>query len=127
MAIEEQLKELILSNYKSVRAFTIAANIPYSTVDNIFKRGIGGTAVTTVMRICDILEITVDGITRGVIEPKATPPNIPALTSSQTVLLSAFDQLNGEGQGKAVEYVEDLVATGHYKKSCEPGLGQKEA
>ena len=49
MPIEEQLKQLILSNYKSVRAFTMETAIPYSTVDNIFKRGIGGTAVTTVV------------------------------------------------------------------------------
>lgn len=47
--------------------------------------------------------------------------------TQQSALLSSFDQLNDEGQGKAVEYVEDLVATGRYKKSCEPGLGQKEA
>ena len=58
MNVEEKLKELILANYKSIRAFTVAASIPYSTVDNIFKRGIGGTAVTTVVRICDLLGLS---------------------------------------------------------------------
>ena len=33
MNVEERLKELILANYKSIRAFTIAAGIPYSTVE----------------------------------------------------------------------------------------------
>lgn len=49
------------------------------------------------------------------------------LTSQQSTLLAAFDQLNDEGQIKAVEYVEDLVLTGRYKKCPASGLGAKEA
>ena len=128
MPIEEQLRQLILSKYKSVRAFTLEAQIPYSTVDNIFKRGIGGTAVTTVVKICDTLNITVEGITRGCIEYRNTVTSTPVqLTPQQSALLSSFDQLNEEGQTKAVEYVEDLVLTGRYKKCSAPGLGAKEA
>lgn len=128
MSVEEQLKQLILSNYKSVRAFTLETQLPYSTVDNIFKRGIGGTAVTTVVKICDALNITVEGITRGHIEPRNSSVLSPSLlTLQQSALLSSFDQLNEEGQTKAVEYVEDLVLTGRYKKCSAPDLGAKEA
>ena len=91
MPIEEQLRQLILSKYKSVRAFTLEAQIPYSTVDNIFKRGIGGTAVTTVVKICDTLNITVEGITRGCIEYRNTVTSTPVqLTPQQSALLSSF-------------------------------------
>ncbi len=45
----------------------------------------------------------------------------------QTKLLDAFDQLNDEGQTKAVEYVEDLVLTGRYKKPAAHGVAAKEA
>lgn len=38
------------------------------------------------------------------------------LTPQQSALLSSFDQLNEEGQQKAVDYVDDLVLTGRYKK-----------
>ena len=124
MSVEEKLKELILANYKSIRAFTVAAGIPYSTVDNIFKRGIGGTAVTTVVKICDLLEITVEGLTHGAIEPRESQAS---LTPIQVSLLDAFDQLNEEGQTKAVEYVEDLVLTGRYKKAAAHGVAAKEA
>ena len=41
--------------------------------------------------------------------------------------LSSFDQLNEEGQQKAVDYVDDLVLTGRYKKCAALGLGTKEA
>lgn len=49
------------------------------------------------------------------------------LTPQQSTLLAAFDQLNEEGQIKAVEYVEDLVLTGRYKKHPASGLDAKEA
>lgn len=47
------------------------------------------------------------------------------LTSQQSALLSSFDQLNEEGQQKAVDYVEDLVLTGRYKKCAASGLGKE--
>lgn len=49
------------------------------------------------------------------------------LTPQQSTLLAAFGQLNEEGQVKAVEYVEDLVLTGRYKKCPASGLDAKEA
>ena len=40
MTIEEKLREYILTYYKSIREFTQKAEIPYSTMDGILKRGI---------------------------------------------------------------------------------------
>lgn len=56
----------------------------------------------------------------------ATPAgqnNLPA----QTAPLDNFDQLNEEGQTKALDYVEDLVLTGRYKKAAAHGVVAKEA
>ena len=39
--------------------------------------------------------------------------------------LAAFDQLNDDGQTKAVEYVEDLVLTGRYKNVLRLSWGQR--
>lgn len=50
-----------------------------------------------------------------------------SLTPAQTALLDNFDQLNEEGQTKALEYVEDLVLTGRYKKAAAHGVAAKEA
>ena len=46
---------------------------------------------------------------------------------AQTALLDNFDQLNEEGQTKALDYVEDLVLTGRYKKPVAHGVAAKEA
>ena len=59
-------------------------------------------------------------------EDSAQQANVQ-LTPQQSTLLAAFDQLNEEGQTKAVEYVEDLVLTGRYKKRPASGLGANDA
>lgn len=57
MTIEHQIKQEIIRQYKSVRAFTIAAELPYSTVDSMLKKGVSGTGVQTVLKVCQLLNI----------------------------------------------------------------------
>lgn len=70
MSIEHELKTLILEKYKSIRAFSINLELPNSTMDTILKRGISGTAISTVIKICNALEIDVNSLAEGKIKPK---------------------------------------------------------
>ena len=70
MIIEEKLKSLILERYHSIREFTLQINMPYTTVDSIFKRGIGNSSLTNVTKICRFLKISVDDLADGKITPK---------------------------------------------------------
>ena len=63
--IEDELKQYILSKYKSIRAFTQTACIPYSTIDTMLKRGIGGTGVSTMIKICKTLSIDTESLING--------------------------------------------------------------
>lgn len=65
MSIEEQLKELILSRYKSVLNFAKTINMPYSTLDSIFRRGLNNASVTNIIKVCSALGISADGLSRG--------------------------------------------------------------
>lgn len=69
MSIEERLKELILHRYSSVREFTITIGMPNSTLESIFKRGIGNSSVTNVIKICKALGISADALADGEIKP----------------------------------------------------------
>ena len=73
MTIEENLKNYILDNYKSLRNFvkTSGIDVPYSTIDGIFKRGIGSASIDNVFKICDALGISADALIEGKIIPKA--------------------------------------------------------
>ena len=69
MTIEEKLKDYILERYSSVREFTTVADIPYTTVYSIFKRGVGNSSVTNVIKICKELGISADALADGEIVP----------------------------------------------------------
>ncbi len=53
----EILKRVILTEYKSIRQFSVEMDIPYSTLVTALERGIGGMAYSTVIRICDALRL----------------------------------------------------------------------
>lgn len=57
MIREENLRNLILDNYTSLRQFAKEANIPYSTLMTLLSRDIGGASFDIVIRICKQLNI----------------------------------------------------------------------
>ena len=69
MTIEEKLKELILKRFHSIREFTIFIGMPNSTLESIFKRGIGNSSVTNIIKICKALGISADALADGEIAP----------------------------------------------------------
>lgn len=69
MTVEEKLKDLILRRYHSIREFTISIDIPYTTMDSIFRRGIGNSSVTNIIKICKALGISADALAEGEIAP----------------------------------------------------------
>lgn len=71
MTIEERLKRIILSRYGSLRAFTIASDIPHSTVDTILKRGVANSNISNIVKLCKALNISVDALADGDIVPKS--------------------------------------------------------
>lgn len=65
MTIEEKLKNLILTKYKSIREFTQIIDMPYSTFSTIISRGIENSSVTNIIRICKALGISADALADG--------------------------------------------------------------
>ena len=70
MTIEEKLKELILSRYKSVREFAIIADMPPTTVRTILNRGVDNSSLSNIIQVCRVLNISVDELANGNIVPK---------------------------------------------------------
>ena len=69
MTIEEKLKNYILTIYKSVREFTQYADLPYSTMDGILKRGIKNSSIGNILKICEALQISADELANDKIVP----------------------------------------------------------
>ena len=57
MTREQNLRNLILDHYPSLRQFAKEADIPYSTLMTLLSRGIGGASFDVVLQICKKLNI----------------------------------------------------------------------
>jgi len=106
MSIEQQLKELILRRYGSIHEFSIQADMPYSTIDSIFRRGVGKAGSSNVFRICNVLGISTDSLAVG----KIAFVNPLPVNQEETDLLGLFRQLGPEGKQKVKQYVIDMCA-----------------
>lgn len=69
---EERLMQLIKERYRSLRNFSIESGIPNSTLNSMFKKGLGGTAVDTVMKVCSLLGYDIYSLTNQTDEISAT-------------------------------------------------------
>ena len=110
---EDVLKNLILSKYKSIRDFTTQANMPYTTVDSVLKRGILKSNVDTVIKICQFLGISADALINGEIKSishnnasDSTPVNLYADASysmMNTLLARNGKKLTAEEKNELIK------------------------
>lgn len=118
MAREDLLKNYILSQYKSLREFCIQIDVPYSTLANVFQRGLMKSSVSLIIKICDRLNIDLDSLVSGEIKEKAPVLNELTLKERSLILAyrnnpamqSAVDKLLGV-QSPAPTIGEDIAST----------------
>lgn len=102
MTVEEELKELIISRYKSLRQFSIEIEMPYSTIDTMLKRGVGKAGILNVIKICQALAIDTDALADGKIEERKV--NDEAVTLREKSLLKKYRSIDMNGK-ETVDYV----------------------
>lgn len=90
-----------------------------------YENGVSSPKWDVLVRIFDVLHVEPNFLYQDSFSPPVS--DSVHLTSAQSTLLSSFDNLNEEGQGKVIGYAEDLNRTGYYKKDSAPGVGAKEA
>lgn len=98
MSLEEELKNLILSKYKSLREFSIELDMPYSTIDSILKRGIDKASITNIIKICKRLNISADELADGCIVPANYEFSKIEFSNSEKELILKFRKLDPRGQ-----------------------------
>ena len=90
--------------------------IPYTTLDGFYKKGCDNVKLSTLRKLSNYFDVDlnfwVNDDKLNTYEQKNAHPN-----EGEQKLIDNYRQLNEEGQGKANEYVSDLVATGRYIKN----------
>lgn len=108
MEVENQLKQLILENFKSVREFTLKIGVPYSTVNTIFTRGIDGTNIRTIVNICKALNIDVESLSEGKIIKKInTRPFSEQMSINDNIFMIRIKKLMDESNLSITDICED--------------------
>lgn len=102
MNIEQNLKDMIISRYGSVKEFTTAAGIPNSSFVSIVNRGINTANISSLSKICEALNISMDELCAGRIAPVTakSPRFAPDVASSVNILkygLKSLDTLEIDG------------------------------
>lgn len=111
MSIEEQLKREILARYKSIRAFTSAIDIPYSTLDSVFKRGISNAGVSTMIKVFSALDLDLESITDNTLHSKQVIIKKSSPYSDEAMKLAADYDGHMDDRGREiVRVVADLAA-----------------
>lgn len=88
--IEDDLKAYIKLKYRTIRNFCINSGFSYSTIDNMLKRGISGSSVSNVIKLCDKLNIDVDALSEGEIISKDRM--IKYLSDHEKEVINAYRQ-----------------------------------
>ena len=89
MTPEELLKQRIIEKYRNINNFCVHTNIPYSTVKNIFIRGIMGCGVGLIIKICAALDIDIEALINGEIKER----RIDDLKSREKNIVKSYREL----------------------------------
>lgn len=120
MTTEEKLKNYILERYKSIREFTIVNDIPYSTLDSVFKRGIDNSSVGVIFKICKALNISPDALAEGEIVPRIPVTDYIVKSGENEYLIEVHevDQILEDTKKRLLAY-QDLLLEGKKVKKDE--------
>ena len=89
-----------------------------------YKNGVSSPKWDILVKVFDVLQVEPNFLYQ---DDFTFNCNGNALTSTQVSLLSVFNELNEEGQGKVIDYAEDLCRTGYYKKDSASGMDKRDA
>ena len=112
---ENQLKSVILNEYKSIREFALKIDMPYTTLDSIFRRGVGNSSVTNVIKICNALHISVEALHKGdiVYQYEAIPADqtmeVKDIVEDVKSKLSHTETLTINGTEVDIEMIEPII------------------
>lgn len=121
---EEKLRNVILDRYRSVRAFCNVHNLPYSTIDNVFKRGVGSVSMSTATQLCRALELDLSAFGKGQIFVQRGDA-MSAADTGEVELLENYRQLDGYGKELVELVAEKERDRCDNTKVLQPAFGAK--
>lgn len=91
--------KLLKENNLNKRQFALKSGIPYTTVDGFYKKGYENIRLTTLRKIADFFNVSLDYLVFG---------------NESNLINNKYDKLNALGKAKSDEYIEMLSENPKY-------------
>ena len=99
------------------------SGLPEPTLEKLFAGATKDPKLNTIQQLVHFLGYTLDDLD----EVPKNGNQLKVQSPAEKNLLGNYRVLNEEGQEKLVDYADDLVSSGKYKKHDQDFLGEKEA
>ena len=90
MNLLEKIEFLMLQNHLSRRQLSIQSGIPYSTLDNWWKRGSTSMSLSTFTILCEFFGVTMESMVYDDRDIEYTKDMAGEISGDESVLLSGF-------------------------------------
>ena len=77
-ALEQNIKEIIISKYGTMKKFADTIDMPWTTLDSILRRGIANSNISNVLKITKELNLDAEALVDGRIESTPSIETIAA-------------------------------------------------
>lgn len=102
--VELELKELILSRYGNLKRFSEEIDIAWSTLDGVIKRGVNKANISSLIKICEGLNIDCESLYYGRILPKQELLKSAPLNEKEESVIKKYRSIDMNGK-ETVDYV----------------------
>ena len=113
--IEQELKKLIIERYSSLSRFADEIDMAWTTLDGVLKRGINKANITSLIKICNGLNIDCESLYYGRILPKQELLTSTPFNENEINHIKKYRSLDSHGK----ELV-DIVLEKEYERRSEP-------
>lgn len=125
----------MLMNYKNInkRQLSIGSDIPYSTIDNLWKKGYDNIKLSTLKKLSDYFNVSLDFLVRDELEndepiiKKAPTEQLGESDFQKKRLIHNYDKLNTKGKEMLANYSDDLASMPKYTDADVESSSQKHA
>lgn len=120
--VEQELKKLIIERYNSLSRFADEIDLAWTTLDGVLKRGVNKANITSLIKICNGLNIDCESLYYGRILPKQELLSSVPFNKEEQEHIKKYRTLDRHGK-KAVDHILD----DEYTRVVEQSLQVDEA
>ena len=104
--VEADLKQLIIDRFGSLSKFSEVIDMPWTTLDGVIKRGVNKANITSLIKICEGLNIDCESLYYGRLLPKQDMLKEDPLSEKEQMHIKKYRTLSEHGKKMADSFLD---------------------